>query len=163
MMSAAPRTVRGGRRSRSVALVGVATALMVLALGPRAQADPTGARGQITALSGSGDGLVTVAPTAKDHGTFDVQGTIAVHGTSPSTTFTITRAVDLNPDGVCTRKSGPLSTGSLTTSPGGAGEFHFHLERGAPFTSGQRFDVVFDLSAPDGTLLESECLTVTVK
>jgi len=128
-----------------------------------AQADPTGAHGQITALSGSGIGLVTVAPTAQDHGTFHVQGTIDVRDTSPSMTFTITRSVDLNPDGVCTRNIGPLPTGSLTTSPGGAGEFHFEVQRGAPFTSGTQFDVVFDLSAPDGTLLESECLTVTVK
>lgn len=163
MMSAARKTVRGAQRRRSAALVGVATALMILAPGPRAQADPTGAQGQITALSGSGAGLVTVAPTAKDHGTFDVQGTIAVQGTSPSTTFSITRAVDLNADGICQRTSGPVPTGSLTTSPGGAGEFHFEVERGAPFTSGRRFNVVFDLSAPDGTLLESECLTVTVK
>jgi len=144
-------------------MAGVAMLLALVAMASAASADPTAARGDITALSGSGTGLVTVSPTAQDHGTFHVQGTIDVHDTTPSTTFTVTRAVDLAPNGICTRNSGPLPTGSLTTSPGGAGVLHFEVQRGAPFTSGTRFNVVFDLSAPDGTLLESECLTVTVK
>ena len=39
----------------------------------------TGTHSRLTAISGSGSGIVEVAPTAKDEGdfTFDVQGTVA--------------------------------------------------------------------------------------
>jgi hypothetical protein len=116
---------------------------------------------QVQAVQGTGH--VLVAPTAEDQGTFAVQVEVNIHGATPNTTFAVARAVDLNPDGVCTEASGWLPLGDLTTSPGGAGAAHFEVHRGAPFLSGVRFDAVFRAVSSDGTELRSDCLTVTVK
>jgi hypothetical protein len=82
----------------------------------------------LTAIAGPGAGIVEVAPTAHDvagPGTFDVQGTINVHGAAPNTIFTVLRRVDPNPDGVCTGATWLNLPGSptpvLTASAGRAG------------------------------------------
>ena len=147
---------------RRIALIGVATAIAALVVAGVAQADP-GLQSTLTAVTGQGTGHVLVAPTAEDQGTFAVQVTVNIQGATPNTTFAVARAVDLNPDGVCTEASGWLPLGDLTTSPGGAGAAHFEVHRGAPFLSGVRFDAVFRAVGSDGTELRSECLTVTVK
>ena len=147
---------------RRIALLGVAAALAAVVATGAAQAQP-GLHSTLTALTGQGTGHVLVAPTSEDQGTFAVQITVNVHGATPNTTFTVARAVDLNPDGVCTMASGWLPLGDLTTSAGGAGAAHFEVHRGAPFLSGVRFDAVFRAVGSDGTELRSECLTVTVK
>lgn len=155
------------RSARAVAgVVGFIAGLMALVLFPAAAvADPTGAQATLTAVPGStGSGQVLIAPSAKDQGTFAVEVTINVHGASPSTTYTVYRAVDLIPDGTCTEASGPLLTGTLDTSAGGGGAAHVELHRGSPFVSGTRFDVVFWLVDNNGVVkLRSECVTVTVK
>jgi hypothetical protein len=107
--------------------------------------------------------MVLIAPTAEDHGTFAVQITVNVHDASPNMGYIVSRAVDLNPDGVCTLASGWLTNGPLATSSGGAGAAHFEVHRGAPFVSGVRFDVEFRALGTDGSELRSECVTVTVK
>jgi hypothetical protein len=147
------------------ALLGVAAA----ALATGAFADP-GTHSKLTAITGQGAGIVEVAPTAHDVAgpdTFDVQGTVNVHDATPSTTFTVLRRVDLNPDGVCTGPTWltlpPPNKQTLTTSNGGAGALHFEISRGAPFTDGVRFDVQWRLVGSDGSVLESDCFTVTVK
>lgn len=148
----------------------IVTALIALALLPTgAQADP-GMVGSLTTITGQGSGLVEVAPTAHDvigPDTFDVQGTITVHGAAPNTTFTVLRRVDLNPDGICTGgmwlSLPPPNTPDLTTSAGGAGALHFEISRGAPFINGASFDVQWRLVGSDGSTLESDCFTVTVK
>jgi hypothetical protein len=117
----------------------------------------------LTAVTGQGTGHVLAAPTAEDQGTFAVQVTVNIQGATPNTTFAVARAVDLNPDGLCTEASGWLPLGDLTTSPGGGGAAHFEVHRGAPFLSGVRFDAVFRAVGSDGTELRSGCLTVTVK
>jgi hypothetical protein len=147
---------------RRIALLGVATAIAALVVAGVAQADP-GLQSTLTAVTGHGTGQVLVAPTAEGQGTFAVQVTVNIQGATPNTTFAVARAVDLNPDGVCTEASGWLPLGALTTSPGGAGAAHFEVHRGAPFLSGVRFDAVFRAVGSDGTELRSECLTVTVK
>ena len=147
---------------RRIALIGVATAIAALVVAGVAQADP-GLQSTLTAVTGQGTGHVLVAPTAEDQGTFAVQVEVNIHGATPNTTFAVARAVDLNPDGVCTEASGWLPLGDLTTSPGGAGAAHFEVHRGAPFLSGVRFDAVFRAVGSDGTELRSDCLTVTVK
>jgi hypothetical protein len=147
---------------RRIALIGVATAIAALVVAGVAQADP-GLHSTLTAVTGQGTGHVLVAPTAEDQGTFAVQVTVNIHGAAPNTTFEVARAVDLNPDGVCTMASGWLPLGNLTTSPGGAGAAHFEVHRGAPFLSGVRFDAVFRAVGTDGSELRSDCLTVTVK
>jgi hypothetical protein len=152
------------RNKRAIAVL-VSSIVGMLALLPfptAAVADPTGAQAALTAVSGTGSGQVLIAPSAKDRGTFAVEVTINVHGASPRTAYTIYRAVDLSPDGTCTEASGPLLTGTLVTSAGGAGAAHVELHRGAPFVSGTRFDVVFWLVG-NGFELRSECVTVTVK
>jgi hypothetical protein len=147
---------------RRIVLLGVAAALAAVIATGAAQADP-GLHSTLTAVTGQGTGHVLVAPTSEDQGTFAVQITVNIHGATPNTTFTVARAVDLNPDGVCTMASGWLPLGDLTTSAGGAGAAHFEVHRGAPFLSGVRFDAVFRAVGSDGTELRSECLTVTVK
>jgi hypothetical protein len=147
---------------RRLALLAVVAALAAVVTTGATQAAP-GLHSPLTAVTGQGTGHVLVAPTSEDQGTFAVQITVNIHGTTPNTTFAVARAVDLNPDGVCTMASGWLPLGDLTTSPGGAGAAHFELHRGAPFLSGVRFDVIFQAVGTDGTELRSECLTVTVK
>jgi hypothetical protein len=140
----------------------VATAIAALVVTGVAQADP-GLQSTLTAVTGQGTGHVLVAPTSEHQGTFAVQVEANIHGAAPNVTFALARAVDLNPDGICTMASGWLPLGDLTTSPGGAGAAHFEVHRGAPFLSGVRFDAVFRAVGSDGTELRSDCLTVTVK
>jgi hypothetical protein len=147
---------------RRLALLTVAAAFAsVVAIGA-AQAQP-GLHSTLIAVTGQGTGHVLVAPTSQDHGTFAVQVEVNIHNAAPGVTFAVARAVDLNPDGVCTMASGWLPLGDLTTSAGGAGAAHFEVHRGAPFLSGVRFDAVFRAVGSDGTELRSDCLTVTVK
>jgi hypothetical protein len=52
--------------------------------------------------------------------------------------------------------------GTFTTSPGGAGAFHF--ERVSPGeTPGSQFDLDFHVTGEDGSVLKSGCMTVTMK
>ena len=152
--------MRGLSRALAIAL-----ALLPVLAGV-ANADP-GLRSQLTPISGGGGGLVTVAPTSKDEGalTFDVQGTVNIHGVSPNTAFNVLRRTDVNPDGICTGATLLTLPGDpvLTTSAGGAGALHFEIQRGAPFVDGVMFDVIWRVVGADGTILESDCFTVTVK
>jgi hypothetical protein len=144
-------------------------ALGAAALAGAAFADP-GTRSDLTAIAGQGAGFVEVAPTAHNvvgPDTFDVQGTVNVHDAAPLTTFTVLRRVDLNPNGIC---SGAVwltlpapNEQAFTTSDGGAGALHFEISRGAPFLDGVRFDVQWRLVGSDGSILQSDCLTVAVK
>jgi hypothetical protein len=151
---------------RSITILAVAAALSgVVAAG--AQGDP-GTHSALTATAGQGVGLVELAPTAHDvvgPGTFDVQGTVNVHHAAPNTSFTVLRRVDFAPDGVCTGAMWamlPEGPTAFSTSPGGAGALHFEIAR-ANLVDGQRFDVQWRLAGSDGSILESDCLTVTVK
>jgi hypothetical protein len=136
------------------------------ALAGVASADP-GTRSQLSPISGSGSGFITVAPTSKDDGSlsFDVQGTINIHGATPNSAFTVLRRVDFNPDGSCTGATWLTLPGDpiLTTSAAGAGALHFEIQRGAPLVDGVTFNVIWRTVGTDGTVLESDCLTVTVK
>lgn len=88
---------------------------------------------------------------------------VNIHDAVPDTTFLVQRAVDLVPDGLCTLASGWLTTGPLTVSEGGAGAAHFEIHRGPPFVSGVRFDVMFRALGSEGSVLVTDCFTVTVK
>jgi hypothetical protein len=139
------------------------------ALAAGAGAEP-GTHSDLTAIAGQGAGIVEVAPTAHDvvgPGTFNVQGTVNIHDATAGTTFTVLRRVDLNPNGVCTGAMWltlpPPNEPALTTSNGGAGALHFEISRGAPFVDGVSFDVQWRLAGSDGSVLESDCFTVTVK
>jgi hypothetical protein len=143
----------------SVILIAVATSVMRIGSLQAAE----GTQSELTAITGEGTGMVIVSSTAEDQGTFAAQITLNIHDAQPNTTFLIQRAPDLVPDGICTGKYIPFSSASLTTSEGGAGSAHFDFHRGAPFVSGTRFDVVFEAIGSDGTVLQSKCMTVTVK
>jgi hypothetical protein len=142
-------------------------AATVLATG--AAADP-GTHSELTAIAGQGLGRVELAPTAHDvvgEDTFDVQGTVNVHHAAAGTTFTVLRRVDFIPDGACTGGTWamlpPPNEPTFTTSNGGAGALHFEISRPAPLTDGFVFNVQWRLEGTDGSVLESDCLTVTVK
>ena len=134
-----------------------------------ASADP-GTHSRLTPVGGAtGGGLVEVSPTAHDvagPGTFDVQGTVNVHGLAPNADYKVLRWVDRMPDGACTGTAPLLLPGdpTLTTSAGGAGALHFEISRGDPFVDGVVFNVIWRVvDAAGNTVLESNCLTVTVK
>jgi hypothetical protein len=151
------------RRGTYRLVVGVSAIVALLMLAEsHAIADP-GTHSTLTAVTGQGTGRVLVAPTAADQGTFAVEVEVNIHDAVPNTTFLVQRAVDLVPDGACTLASGWLTNGPLTVSEGGAGAAHFEVHRGAPFVSGIQFDVVFRAVGDDGSLLASDCFTVTVK
>jgi hypothetical protein len=147
----------------------IGLAVASAAVAATAQADP-GARSNWTAIAGQGAGIVELAPTAHDvvgPGTFDVQGTVNLHGAAANTEFTVWRRVDFNPNGVCSgamwvKLPAPNDEG-FTTSNGGAGALHFEISRPAPLVDGTSFDVQWRLSGADGSVLESDCLTVRVK
>jgi hypothetical protein len=139
------------------------------AVAASAQAEP-GTQSKLTPVAGgSGGGMIEVSPTAHDvigPGTFNVQGTVNVHGLAPDTGYKLLRTPDFIPDGVCTGTSPLMLPGNptLTTSSGGAGALHFEVSRGAPFLDGVSFDVVFRVVDLAGnTVLQGDCLTVTVK
>ena len=141
----------------SVALVIVVGLLLV------SNAWATGAaESKMSATTGQGAGHVVISPTSQDHGTFAAEITVSIHNAQPNTTFSIQRAPDLMPDGICTGSYIPFGV-TLSTSNDGAGAKHFHFERGAPLVSGVQFDVVFQAIGSDGSILQSDCMTVTVK
>jgi len=117
---------------------------------------------ELLATTGQGTGRAIVAATAADQGTLALEITVEIHDTAPNTTFTVWRTPDLVPDGVCTGPLLPFGE-SFTTSAGGAGATHFHFERSAPFVSGAKFDTAFRVIGSDGTVLQGDCMTVTVK
>jgi hypothetical protein len=142
---------------------------------------------QLTAVVGSGEGIVNVTPTAAVDGSFSAQINVNVHGAPPNTIFYVQRAPEigrpLGSDGVCQRAmgvapwgppapnfvtfplpgAGPLVT--LTTSEGGAGAVHVDFD--APtIADGTKFDVMFrlvdNLTTPTNEL-RTGCFTVEVK
>ena len=139
----------------------------------------------LTAVSGTGTGIVNVTATAQpvagtpDGFGFSVEGEVNVHGAPPNTTFLVQRKPDLNVNGICEGpafitvpfpRPGPLVT--LTTSEDGAGAAHFSVQfptelNGSPFPDGTTFDVMFRLlessPSPGATELRTECFTVTTK
>jgi hypothetical protein len=127
-----------------------------------ARAEP-GLESDLTAITGQGEGHVSVSPTARDRGvTFHAQVTLNVQGARPGTTFTVVRFVDDQPDGTCTEAGGAFTLGTFTTSAGGAGAFH--VERVSPGEMpGVQFDLDFHVIGDDGSLLKSGCMTVTMK
>jgi hypothetical protein len=153
------------KTSRSIlfkyALTFLAAAGWLLFPASSASADGV-AQSELTASTGQGAGRAIVSPTAQDQGTFAAEITVNIHDAQPNTTFSVQRAPDFVPDGSCTGSYRPFGE-TLTTSSGGAGATHFHFERGAPLVSGVQFDVVFQAIGSDGTVLQGECMTVTIK
>jgi hypothetical protein len=152
---------------RSSLAAGGAALLVVTVVG-FAQADSF-THQSLTAISGQGSGHIAFSPTARNVGLnqIDVQITINIHGAAPNTVFTASRNVDFIADGICTSPTFAPFSPAFTTSAGGAGAAHYEVLRGPPtfplFVEGAEFDVSFRVVGTDGTVLTSECFTVTVK
>jgi hypothetical protein len=141
----------------------------------------------LTAVLGTGTGIVNVTPTAAVDGSFSAQINVNVHGAPPNTTFYVQRAAEIgranSADGICQRATGQTPWGSptpnfatfplpaagplitLETSNGGAGAVH--IDFAAPtIADGTQFDVMFrlvdSLTNPTNEL-RTGCFTVTVK
>jgi hypothetical protein len=150
--------VRPNWRRQAGAILLVAAATWAIAL-PGAVAERAGAQSSMSALSGQGVGVAVISPTSALQGTFDAHVAVAIHSAAPNTTFTISRAVDFVADGVCTGTVFvPVAT--LVTSSGGAGAVEFERIGGPP--PGTHFDLLIQ-AVGDGTVLDSGCMTITVK
>jgi hypothetical protein len=141
-----------------------------MALVPGGVLADTGALGSLTAITGQGSGQIKLATTAHDvlgPNTFDIEGTISVQGAVANSTFAVLRRVDFTPDGTCTSSTWlalpPPNSPDLAVSAGGAGALHFEISKGSPLLDGVSFDVQWRLNGSDGSILQSDCLTVTVK
>jgi hypothetical protein len=51
----------------------------------------------------------------------------------------------------------------MTTRADGSGAPHFEISRGAPFLDRVSFDVQWRLVGSDGSILQSNCIAVTIK
>ena len=152
---------------RLVLAAGVAALWAVTVVG-FAQADPSTHHTR-TAINGQGSGNIAVSPTADNVGLnqFDGQVTVNIHGAAPNTVFTASRNADFIANGICTNSTFAPFSPAITTSAEGAGAAHYEVLRGPPafpaFVEGAKFDVSFKVVGNDGTILTSECFTVTVK
>jgi hypothetical protein len=61
-----------------------------MAATPAAQADPAGARSDLTAITGRGVGKVIVSPTSAGVATFVAQVKVNIHDAASNTTFVVT-------------------------------------------------------------------------
>ena len=153
---------------RKLSLVAGIAALLAVTIVGFAQADPS-THHSLTAISGQGSGNIAVSPTADNVGDnqFHGQVTVNIHGAAPNTVFTASRNADFNVDGICTNATFAPFSPAITTSAEGAGAAHYEVLRGPPafpaFVEGAKFDVSFKVVGTDGTILTSECFTVTVK
>jgi hypothetical protein len=118
-------------------------------------------RSELNAVNGQGSGNVIVTLTGRDKPNLHAELEFNVRDMPPNSTFAVQRKFDPNPDGQCTGIEW-VTLGSITTSEGGAGAAHFATDRRAPFVSGFRFDIQYRVVG-NGTELQSECLTLTVK
>jgi hypothetical protein len=126
-----------------------------------ALAGSSSATSTITAVTGNGSGVMAVAMNSSDHGTFVGEITASIQDATPNTVFTVQRALDPTPTGTCDSLGAYEVQGTLTVGSAGAGAAH--LEKRSPAPSGTIFDVLFQFVGSDGSLLESNCLTLTVK
>ena len=105
-------------------LVGLCAGMLLL-IGAVPASAAEGTQSALTAVVGQGTGYGVVSSTAEDQGTFAAQITVNVQRARPNTTFIVQRAVDLNPNGICTIAFGWFTFsepgGTFTTSAGGAG------------------------------------------
>ena len=139
----------------------------------------------LTAVAGSGSGIVNVTANARGGFTSNTRDAINVHGVSPDTILYVRAASDVGlpggaqADGICQRADlgqfqpllaypgGPPAT--LETSPGGAGATHVVFGITNPFVSdGGSLDVVLRLvdalpPAVPTIDLRTACFTLEIK
>ena len=140
---------------------------------------------QLTAVAGSGSGIVNVTANARGGFTANTRDSINVHGVSPNTVLYVRAAADVGlpggaqADGLCQRAElgqfqplpaypgGPPAT--LETSPGGAGATHVVFGITNPFVlDGGSLDLVLRLvdalpPAVPTIDLRTACFTLEIK
>ena len=142
-------------------IVSSAAVAMLSGFAASAFAGSSSATSPITAVSGSGSGTMVVAMSSRNHGTFVGEIAASIHGAAPNTVFTVQRALDPTPTGTCDSLGSYEVQGTLSVNSAGSGAVH--LEKETPAPSGFTFDVLFQYVGSDGSLLQSDCLTLTVK
>lgn len=155
--------IRTGRGSGMLSLV-AGLALLALPLAAPALADEDDSAGDnsaLTALVGQGSGEINVAPTGEDQGFLAAQVTVNIHGAIPGTTFNAYRKFDQIADGVCGGVYNLVPDSTLQVSEGGAGATHFEIHQ--PLPSDRRFDIQVEMRGDDGSVLQSDCMTIEVK
>ena len=109
-------------------------------------------------MTGQGAGLVVISPTSSlGHGVFDARVTVNIHGAAPNMSWTLTRAGDAPADGVCH----PVIVGTVAefeTSAGGAGAVEYERTRAL-----SDFDLTVTVTGTDGTVLQSDCMSIHFK
>jgi hypothetical protein len=148
---------------RSHLRLGISGLLTLLIVGavcvtPARASTPFGAASALTAVSGQGAGMVIVSPDAAlGKGNFEARVKVNIHATTPNTTFAVTRTVDPIGDGICTGTQF-ATVAEIQTSSGGAGAVE--LDRSGPLA---QFDLLVRVDGADGTVLQSDCMTITAK
>jgi hypothetical protein len=88
---------------------------------------------------------------------FDARVSVNIHDAAPDTSWTVTRAGDGQPDGIC--HSVIVGTvAQFETSAGGAGAVEF--ERSGALAD---FDLTVTVTGADGTVLQSGCMIIHLK
>lgn len=136
--------------------------LAMLVMAPAARAAT--AQGSLTATSGRGSGRALVYPTTPAGGFFRAEMNVSIQGATPGTTFTLQRAPDFTADRACSGTTYRPFGVSLTTNDAGNGAVHWHYQ--APptpeFASGRQFDVAFQAVGSDGSVLQGQCMTISI-
>jgi hypothetical protein len=154
-------SIRNGLgRTRRVALGLVVGALGVGMMASGAAAGPYTNNSKLTAVSGQGEGGLSITSSAKPGELRKININAHVHDAGAGVTFSVQRGLDVTSDGTCDSLEF-AELGTLTTSSGGAGAVH--IERLSPSPSGDTFDVLFNLVGDDGSLLVSDCMVITLK
>ena len=153
-----PRPRTRMRIGCAVLITGLVQAAVGVAADPVRPRRPSGSTQRPRGRDRGGLGLVTISPTSSlGHGTFDARVIVNIHDAAPSTSWTVTRAGDGLPDGVC--HSIVVGTvAQLETSAGGAGAVEF--ERTGALSD---FDLTVTVTGADGSVLQSGCMTIHLK
>ena len=158
-------SIRGNRTfARWVAPLAFALSFLIVPLSAQAA---KGTQSDLTAVEGHGSGYVVISATAaggvnQTPPALNAQVEIVIHDASPNTTFTVQRIVATAGSGCNEDLSDPLVLGTIDTSDGGAGTLHF-VRYSPGDQRGDQFDIFLQALGSDGTLLQSSCMTVTVK
>jgi hypothetical protein len=141
-------------QTRGLAIAALTTSACIAT--PPAWADSTTVMSDLTAVIGRGSGLVIVTPDAAlGHGNFEARVKVNIHDTTPNTDFAVLRTIDTTADGVCTGTVFAPAA-EIHTSAGGAGAVE--AEKSGPFP---QFDLLVRVVGADGTVLQSDCMTIT--
>jgi YVTN family beta-propeller protein len=154
------KTTNGRTLSVLLAVVFALTATLFTPASARAAT----AQSSLTATSGRGSGRALVYPTTPAGGYFRAEMTVSIQGAAPDTTFALQRAPDFTADGACSGTAYRPFGVSVTTNDAGNGAVHWHYQAPSTpeFASGRQFDVAFQAVGSDGSVLQGQCMTISI-